>query len=265
MKAEIISKDKERQKSHASYCSGKSFGNAACSATVVDGRQQKSFGQLSQIFEKHSNGLGVWKWVHYLDIYDKHLKAYQGKETTIVEIGVFSGGSLQMWREYFGKHARVIGVDIEPKCKEFESYGFEIFTGDQGSRLFWQDSIPRIGAPDVVIDDGGHHPDQQRTSLEELLPVMAPGGVYIVEDVFGINNEFSSWLHGLAASINDNTGRVIDRESAEKRALSPCHGIMKFVESISFYPYLVVIQLLRACRHELLSQKKGSEWLGHLQ
>lgn len=37
-----------------------------------------------------------------------------------MEIGVYRGGSLQMWKNYFGEGTRVIGIDITPETKEFE-------------------------------------------------------------------------------------------------------------------------------------------------
>ena len=51
---------------------------------------------------------------------------YVGKKITFVEVGVLHGGSLFMWREYFGKEARIIGIDLHPKAKELEKL-YDIF------------------------------------------------------------------------------------------------------------------------------------------
>ena len=36
-----------------------------------------------------------------------------------------------MWRDYFGKDARIIGIDLNPEAKKWEKHGFEIFIGNQ--------------------------------------------------------------------------------------------------------------------------------------
>ena len=73
---------------------------------------------------------------HYIEIYDKHFYAYRNKEITFVEIGVSHGGSLQMWREYFGEKALLIGIDINPECKKFEEENTKIFIGSQTDVAF---------------------------------------------------------------------------------------------------------------------------------
>ena len=62
------------------------------------------------------------KWKNYFYIYDKLFKKYRNKKIIFVEIGVFSGGSLFMWRNFFGKKAKIIGIDLNPESKKFEKY-----------------------------------------------------------------------------------------------------------------------------------------------
>ena len=71
------------------------------------------------------------KWNHYFDIYERHLSRFRGKNLVMLEIGVFGGGSLDMWRAYLGTEAKIIGIDINPECKQYESDGIEIFIGSQ--------------------------------------------------------------------------------------------------------------------------------------
>src|SRR5262245_59659947 len=44
---------------------------------------------LREYFECHRNGRGIWKWMHYFDIYHRHLSKFVGREVHIVEIGIF--------------------------------------------------------------------------------------------------------------------------------------------------------------------------------
>ena len=123
------------------------------------------------------------KWSNYFGIYDELFKKYRNKKITFVEIGIFSGGSLFMWRNYFGKNARIIGIDLNPQSKKFEKYGFEIFIGDQSSSLFWKNFFKKIGKVDVVLDDGGHTNYQQIITTNQCIPMIKDGGKMVVEDV----------------------------------------------------------------------------------
>ena len=66
------------------------------------------------------------KWIHYFDIYETHFARFRGKAPVMVEIGVMGGGSLKMWKEYFGEGSRIVGVDINPDCKVHEGEGTPI-------------------------------------------------------------------------------------------------------------------------------------------
>jgi 23S rRNA U2552 (ribose-2'-O)-methylase RlmE/FtsJ len=111
------------------------------------------------------------KWDHYFDIYDRHMAQFRGRPVTILEIGVFHGGSLQMWRKYFGKRARIIGLDVDERTLSLASDDLEVVLGDQSDKLFLSELAAKIGPLDIVIDDGG------------LWPFVADGGVYLVEDL----------------------------------------------------------------------------------
>ena len=76
---------------------------------------------LERYFKSHKIGRGIWKWNHYFKIYDRHLRKFRGRSVNILEIGIYSGGSLDMWQSYFGEGATIYGVDIEPSCKAYET------------------------------------------------------------------------------------------------------------------------------------------------
>jgi hypothetical protein len=83
----------------------------------------------------------------------------------------------EMWHDYFGPRRHVYGVDLEEACLRYASDSIRIFIGDQADREFWRRFRSNVPKLDIVVDDGGHKPDQQTTSLEELLPHLSPGGV----------------------------------------------------------------------------------------
>ena len=61
------------------------------------------------------------KWEPYFHAYETHCARFRGKTVTMMEVGVQSGGSMAMWRAYFGPGLRYYDVDINPQAKQFES------------------------------------------------------------------------------------------------------------------------------------------------
>lgn len=123
------------------------------------------------------------KHINYFSNYELLLEKYIGKHITFIEVGVFSGGSLFMWRNFFGSSARIIGIEINPLSKHLERFGFEIFIGDAGNKEFWRDFYKKVGCVDVVIDDGSHSSHDQVIGVTESLQHINDGGLYIVEDI----------------------------------------------------------------------------------
>jgi cephalosporin hydroxylase len=130
-----------------------------------------------------NKGRLIHKWLHYFDIYDRHFSPYRGKEITVVEFGVSHGGSLQMWKKYFGRKARIVGVDINPDCARFVEPQIEVVIGDQEDRKFLRALRKKVGDIDVLIEDGGHTMTQQINTFEVLWPAVRDGGVFLLEDL----------------------------------------------------------------------------------
>jgi hypothetical protein len=137
---------------------------------------------LAEYYFKNSGRL-IHKWHHYFDIYHRHFEAFRHRSPVVVEIGVFHGGSLEMWRHYFGAGARIVGIDVDPRCRQFEGDSINIMIGDQADRNFLGQVRALVPHVDIVIDDGGHTMAQQITTFEELYPHVQAHGVYLCEDL----------------------------------------------------------------------------------
>ncbi|MDQ1547643.1 MAG: hypothetical protein QOH69_2547 [Actinomycetota bacterium] len=154
------------------------------------------------------------KWRHYFDIYDRHLAPFRRRPVTVLEIGIYHGGSLQMWKKYFGKRVSLVGVDIDERSTRLAESQVKVVVGDQSDRPFLQRLAADYGPFDVVIDDGGHSMDQQITSFEELWPHVRNGGIYLVEDL-----HTSYWKEYGGEYLGSNTfieyaKRLIDQQHA---------------------------------------------------
>jgi hypothetical protein len=63
---------------------------------IARGTTQSSSNPLATYFNNNETGPGIWKWEHYFEIYHRHLEKFRGKPIRILEIGIYSGGSLGM-------------------------------------------------------------------------------------------------------------------------------------------------------------------------
>ena len=130
-----------------------------------------------------NDGRLIFKWKHYFEIYDRHFARFKGADVNVVEFGVYQGGSLQMWKHYFGPKSRIFGVDINPHCKQAEEERIQVIIGNQEDRSFLRTLARELPRIDILIDDGGHWPKQQIATFEELFPAIQPNGVYLCEDI----------------------------------------------------------------------------------
>jgi hypothetical protein len=147
-------------------------------------------GGLAKTFFQH-RGRIVHKWVHYLEIYERHFAVYRNTPVKMLEIGVFKGGSLELWREYYGDAATIFGIDVDPKCSEYVTPPNQVRIGSQDDEHFLRQVVLEMGTPDIVLDDASHIGRHQSKSFEILFPLLNPGGLYVIEDL-----HTSYWEHG---------------------------------------------------------------------
>jgi hypothetical protein len=147
------------------------------------------------------------------------------------------------------------GVDIQEACEVYEDGRTKVFIGDQADRGFWKrlrESVPRI---DIVIDDGGHLSEQQIVTLEEILPYMPPGGVFLCEDIHGIHHKFVAYLYGLADRLNEYDYIP----NADASAIKPTQ-FQRSIHGVHLYPYVAVIEKTDRSVEQFSCPRHGTEW-----
>jgi hypothetical protein len=146
---------------------------------------------LGAIFAQHTGRL-AHKWTQYLPAYSEQFAPYrQGfplpdgttRPINILEIGVSQGGSLQLWRKYFGPSAVIFGIDINPKCTAIDDTDLNVRIGSQTDPEFLGSVVAEMGIVDIVIDDGSHIASHQRATFNHLFPLLTDRGIYVVEDL----------------------------------------------------------------------------------
>lgn len=138
--------------------------------------------ELFDYFSSHRAGRVLDKWVHYFPIYTRHLEPYRNRPVRILEVGVYRGGSLDMWESYFGPQATLIGIDIDENAQRAAGPNRTVELGDQTDADFLREVSKRHGPFDVVIDDGGHEMRQQIVTAKTMFPLIADGGIMLTED-----------------------------------------------------------------------------------
>jgi len=152
---------------------------------ILDSRYAKS---LTQIYENYqgTQGYGDKGTIHnYIKNYEKELEPYRFLPITLLEIGVFHGHSLRMWREYF-PNARIIGIDMMQPTLPMD--GIEFYICDQNNPMQLA-SIFFDTKFDVIIDDGSHIIEHQIKSIQTLFKNVNEGGKYIIEDIQNLESD----------------------------------------------------------------------------
>jgi cephalosporin hydroxylase len=150
----------------------------------------------------------------YTLAYSQYLEAVREEPIVLLEIGVWGGSSLLMWEDYL-PNAKIIAIDIDPKCKRFETARSKIFTGDQTDIAFLK-SVGEVAGPfDCIIDDGGHRMEHHQASLPALWPYLRERGWYAIED-----------LH--TCYMSDFGGSYKNPRTTVERVLKPVLDSMNF-------------------------------------
>jgi len=147
---------------------------------------------LAQIYARHSIegdfGSGDKGTTHsYIPNYETLLAPYR-ESGSLLEIGLAGGMSMDLWSEYFGPKASLVGIDI---CVAFDASRFDdrvqIIEAD-ATKPSILDYLPRRKF-DVILDDASHLQADQEATFHMLSPLMNPGGIYVIEDI--LNYEMS--------------------------------------------------------------------------
>lgn len=185
----------------------------------------------------------IHKWKHYFPVYERHFRDFLYKPLTFVEIGCGVGGSLQMWKRYFGPHARIIGIDINPACKSFEEDQIEVRIGDQSDEKFLKSIVDEFGAPDIVLDDGSHIMRHICASFRFLYSQVAKNGIYMVEDLHAAYQEEYEGRLGKPDTFIELCKNLIDELNADHtRGDLPPTEFTKSTLSMHFYDMVVVFE-----------------------
>ena len=204
-----------------------------------------------------------YKLKKYFKVYDHIFSPYKNKKITFVEIGVLNGGSLFIWKKFFGEQARIIGIDMNPDCKKFEKDGFEIFIGDQADPNFWNNFFDKVGKIDIILDDGGHTNKQQIITATSCIPNIKDDGMVVVEDTHtSYMQEFSnpqkySFINFAKKLVDDlNLTSYLGSKKFK-------YSLNKYIYSIQFFEGFALFKVNRHLCNENMLLDNNAERANH--
>jgi hypothetical protein len=143
------------------------------------------------------------KWHAYFQRYEPYVAPLRETPVKMLEIGVLKGSGMRTWSEYF-QHGTIYGIDIEAGCLNNLPARCIGVHGDTNNISFWT-KWPEFDF-DIIIDDGDHHASSQEFCFRKAWPRVAPGGLYIIEDIFFSRGGIMPFLNALTTEINDQWG-----------------------------------------------------------
>ncbi|MCD4680087.1 MAG: hypothetical protein K8S00_06850 [Bacteroidales bacterium] len=174
----------------------------------------------------------------YLDNYSKYFSPLKNKEICLLELGVFKGGSLKLWKEYF-KQGKIIGLDFKLQDNLNEDRIITYEGKQQDTNLL--DKISNINSPngfDIIIDDCSHFGDLTKISFWHLFNNhLKSGGIYVIED-WG-TGYWDMWPDGKCYDENkfkisklEKIKSRLFKNKADCRIKSHDYGLVGFVKEL---------------------------------
>lgn len=204
--------------------------------------------KFEEFFWNENKKCIIHKWHHYFEIYECYTSKFNGTSPKILEIGLWKGGSLEMWNYYFNNNCQIYGIDIDKTCEHLPKFlnapNINVTIGNQSDNKFWESFFSKLDFTfDIIIDDGGHHMDQQITTFECTFPHLSRGGVYFCEDTHtsymkeygGDLNRSNTFMNYIKNYLDKLHFHHFDYKLNSKY---PINGI----ETIHFYDSLTVIR-----------------------
>jgi hypothetical protein len=191
----------------------------------------------------NNGGKRLHKWLHYFDIYERHFSRFRGTAPVMLEIGVFGGGSLAMWKDYFGPGTRIIGLDINPACKAHEAEDIEIFIGSQDDPAVLAAIFQKYPDIQIILDDGSHVMGHMIATMLYAYPRMNSHGVYLVEDTHTCYwEEYGGGLGRPGSFMEFVKGKLDEINAMHNRGAAPVTPFTVSTDSISCYDSIVVFE-----------------------
>ena len=182
----------------------------------------------------------------YLDVYEGLLAPYRDREISLLELGVHSGHSLLLWREFLPK-ARIAGLDLRARPENIDGLDNVTFIhGRQEDAALLQATAMDHGPFDLIFDDASHVGRLTKASYLHLIGHLKPGGLYIFEDI-AASTKLPDWPDYApmeqAADRGDHFPSYdVGMIGVLKQLVDQVAVGSNVIESLTFYPSMAVLK-----------------------
>jgi len=212
------------------------------------------------IYQLWSDIEGGFKWNHYFQVYEEVFAPLRLNPMRVLEIGVFNGGGLRLWRTYFSHpETLIVGIDIDPTCRRLDApdQGIRVKIGSQADPAFLKQVADEFGPFDLILDDGSHLSSHIMITFNQLFgTALKERGIYLVEDLHAhywpgwrdTTNSFLDFCKELVEHMHAHYSRADPGEflapvPSEKPLEVPL--ITTMIKSIRFFDSIVAIYKTR--------------------
>lgn len=144
----------------------------------------------------------------YLPLYQKLLINKKETAKNVLEIGIYQGGSIKLWKDFF-TNATVYGLDIMPITNVWESIKNKekiiLHTSrDAYNATFFNQTFLNKVKFDFMLDDGPHTIESMQQFIRLYSQVMTDDGILIIEDV-----QSWDWIDTLKNTVPEDLKKYI--------------------------------------------------------
>jgi len=145
----------------------------------------------------------------YLPLYQELLKGKKETAKNVLEVGIYTGGSIKLWSDFF-PNATTYGLDIiadyhiwselknNDRIKIYSSY--DAYDEDAFNTNF----LTKDTRFDFILDDGPHTLESMKQFIKLYSQVMTDDGILIVEDV-----QSYDWIEILKNEVPEHLKKYI--------------------------------------------------------
>lgn len=175
----------------------------------IPSKTNESGNKISDIFDRSKYDTDKDDLGYIDNFYDEFFLKFKDQPINFLEIGVYNGGSIKLWKDYLHEDTQIYAADIEYFDHIPDTFSI---IGD----MYFSDRYSKFADEyfDIIVDDGPHTFESFVLLMQKYHSKIKKGGTLIVEDVIE-----SSWvkpLVDLSKTFGYSSCEVIDMTGKQK-------------------------------------------------
>ena len=145
----------------------------------------------------------------YLPLYQKLFEKKKYTAKNVLEIGIFFGGSIKLWSEYFTSSV-IYGLDIMNINDVWEGIKnnnkIKLYTSTDAydEEFFKINLLDKNIKFDIMLDDGPHTLDSMKKFINLYSQMMTNDGILVIEDVQSMD-----WIESLRNEVPEDMKKFV--------------------------------------------------------